>query len=795
MDLREIFATTAEAIRQKTGRTEKIKPSNFAAEIETITGGGSADTSDATATSAEILSGKTAYIASGKVTGTMPDNGTIEDTFDGIETKTYNIPEGYTSGGTIGLDDTIDNEVDEQLALINELTYKIASLPVRGEGDPESSDPFKLVQAYTAFNGFIDTQYGFQLDDEGYYKNTNSSRTDTTAKHRLEFNVVTLCDIVFDVYVGGYSGQFWMYQLDTTIAENKTYAGSGGGISVTNHFTIRYKNVQPGKHFIEMSYYRYSSTGGSVTPHARFKLLDNYGLPLATLSKAQSVEETLIPNNIRADTRIFGVIGTMETPESFDKYLEGKVSSYTNNRISYIAPYRFAGDTQLSSIICNSLTRVGSSAFFSCRSLSIIDFPACVSIDTGGFASCDRSRTVNLPQCVSVGYGAFSSNTNLTVSLPICQVVGAYGFCNCGISSIYLPQCTTLGTSAFAFGRFLSDVNLPMCSTVGAGAFYSCSKLVSITLPNCTSVDAGAFSYCSSLQEVNLPSCLRIYSNAFYSCSKLIDVNIPNCSMIGSAVFYSCSALSSISAPACLSIYPNAFTYCRSLINVDLPICHTISNYGFASCYALESIALPQCLSIGTCAFQLCSNLQQVSLPQCASVAGNAFQSCSKLQSITIPWCSSISPYAFAYCSSLQTVSFPVCTRLDYCAFYYCRQLPSISIPNVCSIGNSAFYYCTSLSTAEFGIELSQSNLSSAPYIGGSAFYSCSKLSQVKLYWPSVATLGNTSAFSYTPIYRSSYISAWGSIYVPASLVSAYQNATNWITFSSRITALPDEEV
>lgn len=66
------------------------------------------ETSDATAAQAEILNTKTAYINGGKTTGSMPNNGSTSGT---ISTKdgTVNIPQGYTSGGTVGLDSTFKN--------------------------------------------------------------------------------------------------------------------------------------------------------------------------------------------------------------------------------------------------------------------------------------------------------------------------------------------------------------------------------------------------------------------------------------------------------------------------------------------------------------------------------------------------------------------------------------------------------------------------------------------------------------------------------------------------------------
>ena len=55
-----------------------------------------------------------------KVVGTMSNNGEVSRTMDGVNTKSVSIPAGYTSGGTVSLDDTIDNAVSDALAAITE---------------------------------------------------------------------------------------------------------------------------------------------------------------------------------------------------------------------------------------------------------------------------------------------------------------------------------------------------------------------------------------------------------------------------------------------------------------------------------------------------------------------------------------------------------------------------------------------------------------------------------------------------------------------------------------------------
>ena len=65
-----------------------------------------ADTSDADATAAEILSTKTAYVNGNKVTGSMPNRGAVSGSISDVNTP-YAVQNGYHDGsGTVGIDST-----------------------------------------------------------------------------------------------------------------------------------------------------------------------------------------------------------------------------------------------------------------------------------------------------------------------------------------------------------------------------------------------------------------------------------------------------------------------------------------------------------------------------------------------------------------------------------------------------------------------------------------------------------------------------------------------------------------
>ena len=68
------------------------------------------DVTGVTATAADVLDGKFIVTSTGaKTEGTMANNGAINGTIDGISATSYQVPAGYTSGGTVSLTSDIED--------------------------------------------------------------------------------------------------------------------------------------------------------------------------------------------------------------------------------------------------------------------------------------------------------------------------------------------------------------------------------------------------------------------------------------------------------------------------------------------------------------------------------------------------------------------------------------------------------------------------------------------------------------------------------------------------------------
>ena len=109
-----------------TTETKEVTPTKAAQEIVASTGkllskvsvaaipNNYVDTGDADAAAANILDSKTAYVNGAKVVGTMPNNGSVSASMDGLTTTSVTISAGYTSGGTVSL----TSDIEDALAAI-----------------------------------------------------------------------------------------------------------------------------------------------------------------------------------------------------------------------------------------------------------------------------------------------------------------------------------------------------------------------------------------------------------------------------------------------------------------------------------------------------------------------------------------------------------------------------------------------------------------------------------------------------------------------------------------------------
>ena len=203
-----------------------------------------------------------------------------------------------------------------------------------------------------------------------------------------------------------------------------------------------------------------------------------------------------------------------------------------------------------------------------------------------------------------------------------------------------------------------------------------------------------------------------------------------------------------------------------------------IGTNAFSEKNALTSIVIPDSVTtIGDMAFDSCESLTNVTIGNgTTSIGYGAFGWCGSITSCTIgSGVTSIGDYAFYNCRSLTSIDIPDSVQtIDNFAFNSCSSLTSVTIGNgVTSINQNAFSRCTSLTSVTIPSDVTSINLN--------AFSYCNSFTSITCEATTPPTLGN-NAFANTNDCP---------IYVPAESVNAYQTATNWSTYASRIQAIP----
>lgn len=182
--------------------------------------------------------------------------------------------------------------------------------------------------------------------------------------------------------------------------------------------------------------------------------------------------------------------------------------------ITAIGNHAFEYDNLASIIIPNTVTAIGTQAFFQCQNLNTVTFAADSKLTTIGanaFNSAGLRTSLTLPDSVtSIGQGAFSNSALKTIGLP--------------------AGLTAISDNMFKSCASLTKVVLPTTvQTIGNSAFSGCTGLTEIAIPDgVTVIPDSAFDGCWALASVQLPSGLTtIGTNGFYRCEALKSITLP----------------------------------------------------------------------------------------------------------------------------------------------------------------------------------------------------------------------------------------------------------------------------
>ncbi|MDR0543552.1 MAG: leucine-rich repeat domain-containing protein [Dysgonamonadaceae bacterium] len=432
------------------------------------------------------------------------------------------------------------------------------------------------------------------------------------------------------------------------------------------------------------------------------------------------------------------------------------------------------------------------------------------------FAGCEKTPTVD--DSGECGTGLTYEYTSSNKTLTIIGTGDMADFSNNSVPWIDYKEeienvrieegVTRIGDYAFYECTELKGFSVPNTSVlyIGENAFYGCSKLQEIdfgkTFPEVKFIDYYAFAECTGLKRIIITGKVTtIEEHAFYNCSNDTLLRIGNSvTEINSSAFNNCGITNVIFEDGTKNI---AISRWGIFENCPIKTVHWGRNMPSAYGSPFEEIKSLISATIGgevteimSDIFRNCTNLTSVTIPtSLKDLSSGMFYGCINLTNFIIPdWITSIDASAFAY-SGLTSVKIPAkVTGIGDGAFNN-TEITDIVIEdgttdlaisrwgifNNCPIktiywGRTIpFGYSSpaegvrSLTSVIIGAEVTS--------INSDAFSGCTKLTQL--------TSKNPNPPAATTYTFSNFDQSSCSLFVPASAINAYKNATGWKDFSS----------
>lgn len=462
---------------------------------------------DATATRADILYPKTAYLANGhKNTGTMQSLAAATFT---PSTATQTIPAGkYLAGDQTILGDT--NLTPENIR--NNITLFGVTGTYGGGSEADSTKPVRFIDydgtilySYTSaefasLSALPANPSHTGLVAQGWNWNLNNAKTYVASYGSLDIGqMYTTASGATEIDITLEAPNLSPY-LIVTITSSVTIDWGDG--SATESIYI------PGKNAIQHTYAQGGNYTISLTGSVKFKKFEtftNAGVLSATQVPSRS---SLYSSTIKAirlnDTAIidFGAFAYctqlqyVTIPEAITETME--LAFYCCYSLKTI-------------VIPNTFSTIAQSVFRDCTSLEIVCIPHGITgIYNSAFQGCQKLQRISLPTSITlIKVQAFDGCSSLEKAI-IPSSVGSFE------DSIF-ANCSSL-SSAIVESSY---------SNLYSNIFNSCKNLKTVTLSNAiTSISENAFANCISLQGVSIsPYVTQIGANAFGNCYSLSSIH------------------------------------------------------------------------------------------------------------------------------------------------------------------------------------------------------------------------------------------------------------------------------
>lgn len=315
--------------------------------------------------------------------------------------------------------------------------------------------------------------------------------------------------------------------------------------------------------------------------------------------------------------------------------------------VTSIGDYAFSYCSAITTItIPESIAKIGEDAFYGLKSLSAI------TVDSGNTVyhsegNCLIETAANtlllgcmnsvIPDSVtSIGRSAFAECTSLTsITIPAgVTSIDVNSFYNCGaLSAITVDSGNTV---------YHSEGNC-LIETASNTLLLGCMN--SVIPDGIKSIGYGAFLGCVGLTDITIPaSVVFIYDSAFQGCSALTRITIPaSVGAIGENAFFGCTGLSAITVDSdnevfsgdgnCL-IKTGTGTLILGCKNSVIPDGVTvIGKNAFIGCVGLTDVTIPESVTtIENCAFEGCTDLTGVTIPAGVTDFGyRVFEGCKNV--------------------------------------------------------------------------------------------------------------------------------------------------------------------